>query len=256
MKKYCLAAALSMACLAPAAQADTLLGLYVGVDGWKSDNDGQFSYKNNASQDFDFEDETFVSYYAALEHPVPLVPNIKLKYTELELDGDAVIGDTFSFNGSTFDTNRKVNTVSDLSHIDYILYYEIFDNDLVSIDLGLNAKQFDGEITVKYDDDERDVSQIETKDFSGFVPLAYGRAEAGLPFTGLSVFFEGSFLAIDDSKVQDYQVGVAWELIDNLAVDVAVKAGYRSMVLELDDVDDITTDIDASGPFAGIQVHF
>ncbi|WP_166109629.1 TIGR04219 family outer membrane beta-barrel protein [Pseudoalteromonas sp. Z9A5] len=256
MKKYCLAAALSMACLAPAAQADTLLGLYVGVDGWKSDNDGQFSYKNNAPQDFDFEDETFVSYYAALEHPVPLVPNIKLKYTELELNGDAVIGETFSFNGSTFDTNRKVNTVSDLSHIDYILYYEIFDNDLISIDLGLNAKQFDGEITVKYDDDERDVSQVETKNFSGFVPLAYGRAEAGLPFTGLSVFFEGSFLAIDDSKVQDYQVGVAWELIDNLAVDVAVKAGYRSMVLELDDVDDVTTDIDASGPFVGLQVHF
>ena len=26
----------------------------------------------------------FTSYYAALEHPVPLVPNIKLKYTELE----------------------------------------------------------------------------------------------------------------------------------------------------------------------------
>ncbi|ATC81136.1 TIGR04219 family outer membrane beta-barrel protein [Pseudoalteromonas agarivorans] len=255
MKKYCLAAALSMACLAPAAQADTLLGLYVGVDGWQSDNDGQFSYKDNAPQDFNFEDETFISYYAALEHPVPLVPNLKLKYTELELDGDAVIGDTFSFNGSTFDTNRKVNTVSDLSHIDYILYYEIFDNDLISIDLGLNVKQFDGEITVSYDPEE-ELSQTETKDFSGFVPLAYGRAEAGLPFTGLSVFFEGSFLAIDDSKVQDYQVGVAYELIDNLAVDVAIKAGYRSMTLELDDVDDINTDIDASGPFAGIQVHF
>ena len=256
MKKYCLAAALSMACLAPAAQADTLLGLYVGVDGWKSDNDGQFSYKDKASQDFNFEDETFVSYYAAFEHPVPLVPNIKLKYTELELNGYAVIDDTFSFNGSNFAKGRKVNTVSDLSHTDYIFYYEIFDNDLISIDLGLNAKQFDGEITVAYDDQEEDISQTETVDFSGFVPLAYGRAEAGLPFTGLSVFFEGSFLAIDDSKVQDYQVGVAWELIDNLAVDVAVKAGYRSMILELDDVDDITTDIDASGPFAGIQVHF
>ncbi|ATC85375.1 MULTISPECIES: TIGR04219 family outer membrane beta-barrel protein [Pseudoalteromonas] len=254
MKKYCLAAALSMACLAPAAQADTLLGLYVGVDGWKSDNDGQFSYKDKASQDFDFEDETFVSYYAALEHPVPLVPNIKLKYTELELNGSALLTDTFSFNGSKYTIGTTVDTVSDLTHIDYIFYYEIFDNDLISIDLGLNVKQFDGEITVEYEDD--DFPQRETKDFSGFVPLAYGRAEAGLPFTGLSVFFEGSFLAIDDSKVQDYQVGVAWELIDNLAVDVAVKAGYRSMVLELDDVDDITTDIDASGPFAGIQVHF
>lgn len=29
MKKYCIAAALSMACLAPVAQADTVLGLYM-----------------------------------------------------------------------------------------------------------------------------------------------------------------------------------------------------------------------------------
>ena len=90
----------------------------------------------------------------------------------------------------------------------------------------------------------------------GFIPLVYGRAEVGLPLTGLSVFFEGSLLAIDDSKVQDYQAGIAWELIDNLAVDVAIKAGYRQMTLELDDIDDIYTDLDASGPFAGIQVHF
>ena len=255
MKKYCIAAALSMACLAPVAQADTVLGLYVGVDGWKADNDGSFSDNNNALQNFNFEDETFVSYYAALEHPVPLVPNLKLKYTELELTGSTQLEDTFSFNGSDYIVGTDVNSVTDLSHIDYILYYEIFDNDLISIDLGINAKQFDGEITVSYDSDEV-FTQTETVNFSGFVPLAYGRFEAGLPFSGLSVFAEGSFLAIDDSKVRDYQMGIAWEFIDNLAVDVAVKAGYRSMVLELDDVDDINTDIDASGPFAGIQVHF
>lgn len=255
MKKYCIAAALSMACLAPVAQADTVLGLYVGVDGWKADNDGSFSDNNNALQNFNFEDETFVSYYAALEHPVPLVPNLKLKYTELELNGSTVLEDTFSFNGTDYIVGTDVNSVTDLSHIDYIFYYEIFDNDLISIDLGINAKQFDGQITVSYDSDEV-FTQTETVDFSGFVPLAYGRFEAGLPFSGLSVFAEGSFLAIDDSKVQDYQMGIAWEFIDNLAVDVAVKAGYRSMVLELDDVDDINTDIDASGPFAGIQVHF
>jgi len=255
MKKYCIAAALSMACLAPVAQADTVLGLYVGVDGWKADNDGSFSDNNNALQNFNFEDETFVSYYVALEHPVPLVPNLKLKYTELELTGSTQLEDTFSFNGSDYIVGTDVNSVTDLSHIDYILYYEIFDNDLISIDLGINAKQFDGEITVSYDSDEV-FTQTETVNFSGFVPLAYGRFEAGLPFSGLSVFAEGSFLAIDDSKVRDYQMGIAWEFIDNLAVDVAVKAGYRSMVLELDDVDDINTDIDASGPFAGIQVHF
>ncbi|MBQ4832934.1 TIGR04219 family outer membrane beta-barrel protein [Pseudoalteromonas sp. MMG010] len=256
MKKYCIAAAISMACLTPVAHADTLLGLYIGVDGIQAGNDGSFSDGNNAQQDFNFEDETFISYYAAFEHPVPLIPNIKLKYTELELNGSTTLDSSFSFNGEDYVTQTDVSSMTDFSHIDYILYYEIFDNDLVSIDLGLNAKQFDGEITVTGTSQQNGSSHTETVEFSGFVPLAYGRAEVGLPFTGLSVFFEGSLLAIDDSKLQDYQAGIAWELIDNLAVDVAIKAGYRSMTLELDDIDDINTNIDMSGPFAGVQVHF
>jgi len=255
MKKYCLAAALSMACLAPTAQADTLLGLYLGVDGWQSDNSGSFAQDGNL-QSFKFDDETFTSYYAALEHPVPLIPNIKLKYTELELNGDTTLDETFSFGGSDYVVGTQVATVSDLSHVDYILYYEIFDNDLVSIDLGVNAKQFDGEIVVTGTSQEGGQNTTERVDFSGFVPLVYGRAEVGLPLTGLSVFFEGSLLAIDDSKVQDYQAGIAYALLDNLAIDMDIKAGYRSMTLELDDIDDIYTDLDASGPFAGIQVHF
>jgi len=255
MKKYCLAAALSMACLAPTAQADTLLGLYLGVDGWQSDNSGSFAQDGNL-QSFKFDDETFTSYYAALEHPVPLVPNFKLKYTELELNGDTTLDETFSFGGSDYVVGTQVGTVSDLSHIDYILYYEIFDNDLVSIDLGVNAKQFDGEIVVTGTSQDGGQNTTERVDFSGFVPLVYGRAEVGLPFTGLSVFFEGSLLAIDDSKIQDYQAGIAYALLDNLAIDMDIKAGYRSMTLELDDIDDIYTDLDASGPFAGIQIHF
>jgi outer membrane protein len=244
-----------MACLAPTAQADTLLGLYLGVDGWRSDNSGSFAQNDNL-QNFNYDDETFISYYAALEHPVPLVPNFKFKYTELELNGSTTLDDTFSFGDADYVVGTQVGTVSDLSHIDYILYYEIFDNDLVSIDLGLNAKQFDGDIVVTGTSQNGGPASTERVDFSGFVPLVYGRAEVGLPLTGLSVFFEGSMLAIDDSKVQDYQVGIAYALLDNLAVDLDVKAGYRSMTLELDDVDDIYTDIDASGPFAGIQVHF
>ena len=244
-----------MACLAPTAQADTLLGLYLGVDGWQSDNSGSFAQDGNL-QSFNFEDETFTSYYAALEHPVPLVPNIKLKYTELELNGSTMLDESFSFGGSDYVVGTQVGTVSDLSHVDYILYYEIFDNDLVSIDLGVNAKQFDGDIVVTGTSQDGGPNTTERVDFSGFVPLVYGRAEVGLPFTGLSVFFEGSLLAIDDSKVQDYQAGIAYALLDNLAIDLDVKAGYRSMTLELDDIDDIYTDLDASGPFAGIQIHF
>ncbi|MAD89777.1 MAG: hypothetical protein CMK64_08745 [Pseudoalteromonas sp.] len=253
MKKYCLAAALSMAFLAPVAKADMLLGLYVGADGWQSENSGSFAGKGQA-ENFNFEDKTFSSYYAAFEHPVPLIPNIKLKYTQLELDGKTTLNETFEFDGQDFTVGTEANLMTDFSHMDYTLYYELFDNDLVSIDFGVTVKHFDGDATVTgiVEGSER----TETIDFSAPIPLGYLRGEVGLPLTGLSVFAEGNLLAIDDSKIQDYQVGIAWEVIDNLAVDVAIRAGYRSFIIELDDVDDISTDLEASGPFAGIQVHF
>ncbi|MEM0514963.1 TIGR04219 family outer membrane beta-barrel protein [Pseudoalteromonas sp. YIC-827] len=258
MKKYVLAAAVSLASMAPVAQADTLLGLYVGAEGWQAEPEGSFGSKGNAQQDFKFEDETLTSYYVALEHPIPLIPNVKLRYTEMDVTGDTTLVDGFEFQDVNFGAGTNLYTETDLTHIDYVLYYEIFDNDTLSIDLGLSAKQFDGDfyiIDTMNGENPSSGAMVRT-DFSGFVPLAYGRAQVGLPFTGLSVFAEGSMFALDDSSVHDYQVGVEWEVIDNLAVDVAVRAGYRSMLIELDDIDDINTDIDVSGPFAGVQVHF
>lgn len=255
MKKLCLSAAVLAATLAaPSVKADTILGLYVGAEAWQSETTGSFS-KGSDLQQFNFEDKNFNNFFAALEHPIPLIPNIKIKHNELELDGTATLTDTFTFDDKVFKVNSDVGTVADLTHTDYVLYYEIFDNSLVSIDLGLAAKQFDGEIVVS--GEEQTLGTVsEMEEFSGFVPLAYGAAEVGLPFTGLSVFFEGSFLAVGDSKIQDYQAGIAWEVIDNMAVDVAIKAGYRSLLLELDDVDDIYTDLEVKGFFAGVQVHF
>ncbi|MFC0117551.1 TIGR04219 family outer membrane beta-barrel protein [Pseudoalteromonas xiamenensis] len=255
MKKLCLALALATAGLAPVAHADTLLGLYVGGEGWKTSNEGSFANKGNL-QKFNFEDETFTSYYAALEHPIPLVPNIKLKHTELEITGSTTLSETFEFGGTEYRTNTAATTVSDLTHNDIILYYELFDNDLVSIDFGVNVKQFDGEITVKGEDQATGNMTTERVDFSGYVPMGYLRGEVGMPFTGLSLFAEGSVLSISGSSIQDYQVGVAWAFVENMAVDVAVRAGYRSLQLELDDIDDIDTDLDFSGPFLGLELHF
>ncbi len=251
MKKYCLAAMLSLAVTAPVAQADTVLGLYAGADAWFSNNDGSLA-NNGSLQQFDFDNETNLNYWIALEHPVPLIPNVKIRYTDLTLNGQQTLTQDFTFDGDTYSQGTRVNSISDLSHTDYVLYYEIFDNDLVSIDLGLNAKHFSGDVRVN--DEANTVSG--KVDFSGYVPLVYGAVEIGLPFTGFSVFAEGSMLAIDDSKIHDYQLGVMYAVVDNVAVDVDVKLGYRSMVIELDDIDNISTDLDMSGPFAGVQIHF
>lgn len=89
-----------------------------------------------------------MSYYVVLEYLVLFVLNIKFKYIEFELNGLIMFDESFSFGDFNYVVGIIVGMVSDLLYVDYIFYYEIFDNDLVFIDLGVNVKQFDGEIMV------------------------------------------------------------------------------------------------------------
>ena len=51
-------------------------------------------------------------------------------------------------------------------------------------------------------------------------------------------------------------LGVAYALLDNLAVDLRLKLGYRAINLRLDDIDNLYADLDFKGAFAGIELHF
>ena len=86
--------------------------------------------------------------------------------------------------------------------------------------------------------------------------MLYAYTNIGLPFTGFNVFGEGNFLSVGDHSLYDFQVGVSYELIDNLAVDVNLTLGYRAVQLEVDDLDNLYSNLDFKGVFAGAVVHF
>jgi hypothetical protein len=44
--------------------------------------------------------------------------------------------------------------------------------------------------------------------------------------------------------------------MENLAVDVTFQVGYRAVELELDDLDDIYSNLEFKGVYAGLEVHF
>ena len=244
--------ALSTLAVLPAAQADTLLGVYVGAQGWDMDTNGGFA--NDASlTEFDFDKETKSSFYIALEHPVPFVPNVKVRRTAMDTGGDVVLNSTFTFNGEIFSASTPLVTEVDLTATDFILYYELFDNDLISFDFGLNGKHVDGTIFVA---DANDATNSAEESFSGVVPMVYSRLQIGLPLTGLGVYAEGSYLSIDDNTLSDYELALTYEFVDNLAVDMSVQLGYRETSLELDDLDDIYSDLQFKGVFLGLEAHF
>lgn len=169
----------------------------------------------------------------AFEHPIPLIPNAKIRYvnlksqTEKELAGQPV-----------YDLN--------IDHTDFILYYEILDT-IVNADVGLGATNLNGDIKTL------NVSKV---DIDKTVPVIYGSAGVKLPFTGLSAKAELLYSNINDTKITDAQAELQYNFIDNLLVDVGLKAGYRILDVKLDDYDKNDLKFNFKGPYIGLDMHF
>lgn len=250
MKKAVLAASL-LALASISAKAD-VVGVYIGGQIWDNEAQGVFGEKSNNLQDFNLTDQKQGSAYIAFEHPLPLIPNLKISKTTLDTDGSTTLTNDYTFDDLTFGHGDAVTTVFDVSFVDYTLYYELFDNDLLTFDFGITARDFEADITVN------EVNSSLTGDLNGSatIPMLYASTIVGLPFTGFNVFAEGNFLSVGDSTLYDYQAGISYELVDNLAIDLNLTLGYRAVKLELDDIDDLYADIDFKGVFVGVVLHF
>ena len=251
MKKTVLAASLALLTSVPA-QADTLLGLYIGGQMWANNAKGSFGEGEIDQSVFDFEDEYQGSFYVAFEHPIPLIPNAKIASTTLDTVGGTTLTSSFTFNGETYTANTELDTTLEASYIDYTLYYELFDNDLLTFDFGITGRDLDSYIQVV-----EPATKIDSDlSASGIIPMVYLSTIVGLPFTGFNFFAEGNFISYDDQTVYDVQAGVSYELLDNLAVDLDLTLGYRTVKLELNDLDDFYSDLTFDGVFVGAILHF
>jgi outer membrane protein len=236
---------------ASSVSADTVLGVTMSIDAWDMDSSGELADSANL-QDFDLGSQTPANFSFALEHPVPLIPNFRLKFAELSSDERNQLSSEFTFNGETYSVNESVDVDFNLQSSDFIFYYEFLDNDIVSLDLGMNAKYLDGDIRVV----SSDGSQSSSQSFKGVVPMLYGAFQIGVPATRLSFFGDLSLLSVGDHTLRDYQAGVAYTLIENMAVDFNLRGGYRSFTLELEDLDDIYADWAFDGLFLGVEADF
>ena len=137
MKKTALSIGMIVLGVSFTSQADTLLGLYAGAQGWNMQTSGGFS-SDGTNANFNFEDKANSNLYVAFEHPLPLIPNIKVQRTIMNTMGETTLNSQYSFGDEIYAANTDLNTDVQLTATDFILYYELFDNDLIS-----NIKFFD-----------------------------------------------------------------------------------------------------------------
>lgn len=245
MKKTLLASAVLGFCMASSAQAATVVGFTIGGDYWRADTSGTFADKGQPQQTFDYSSSAQGSYWIAVEHPLPFVPNIKIRENSLDQKGRASV-DKLNFNGNIFDGN--VTAYTDLSNTDFVLYYEILDNDIVSLDLGAAYKLMNGSLRVQ------DPGHPEEKDVDSGIVMGYASTHVGMPGLGLYGFAD-LMQGINESSVHDYAIGLGWQF-DGLAVDTRVRVGYREFLFDVSNFSGVSADTKFKGYFAGVEINF
>ena len=252
MKKI-LSAAVLAAALPQAASALPLVDFYAGGYYWDQTITGDVS-----NGQADLEDDLNLDaggqnvLYLAFEHPIPVVPNLKIKSTDMSSDGT---GTDVDF---TVDGNNVKGTVAselDLTHIDYTMYWSL-PLPIVTFDFGLTLRQFDGSITAIATVPETDSSDV-AEDLDFIVPMGYLKAGVDIPLTGLSLGGDINVISIGDTGITDYDLNMTYVLPLIPLLDVGITAGYRSFDFELDEDDfgDLSAEATIAGPYIGLSLH-
>jgi len=196
--------------------------------------------------DLKWKEEGDIFLKAYFEHPLPILPNIKVGYTEFGHSGSNLLGQSFRFGNTNYAMGVDTQSTFDLKMYDLTLYYELLDN-WINIDAGLNVKYMDGKITVK-----SNTGLSDETDFQVPVPMLYAKARFDVPTTDLSFQAEGNYVTYDGNTLYDVEAGVRY----TLALGLGVEAGYKTMKLKLDDVDDLSVDSDFSGVYGKLVWDF
>ncbi|MDC8455714.1 MULTISPECIES: TIGR04219 family outer membrane beta-barrel protein [Marinobacter] len=244
MRKLILAIGGSLVIAAPVATAD-VVGVGANVSYWDSDLSGEAGKNNkvvDVENDLDLESDTNANLNAYFEHPVPVLPNVRLNYTRIEQSGRGELSTEFDL----IQDGAEVDSDLDLSQFDVTLYYEVLDN-WANLDLGVTARNLDGELIVR----ERTTNgQVSKTEVDGVIPMGYLAARFDLPFTGVSVGGEANLISFDGDSIYDYNAYGQYEL--SL---LQLRAGYRQISIDYEDSDD-RLDIELGGPFVSAGLTF
>ena len=152
-----------------------VIGLKADASYWNFDGYSQSA--NTSKQDLDRQGTAQLS--VAFEHPVPLLPNAKIKYVSLDNNSEQI---------------TPLNAADiELNNIDYILYYELLDT-IVHADIGAGLTNLDG--TVR----NLNAGALTQYDLDEYSPLLYATAGVKLPFTDMSAKAEAVYSHGSDIK--------------------------------------------------------
>jgi outer membrane protein len=206
------------------------------------------------------------SFYGWASISLPVLPDVKLKYENLVVEGT----NNFTLNetvyGQTFNLDGDIASSLDLSYLDLALTIGL-PLPVVDFDLGLNIRSMLGGFSATGDvggTRETVDAAFEIGSTPLIVPMGYVSAGATIPGAGVKVSGELSTLPLGDTKFSDWNIKGTWyaPLPTNLLAKVGVEAGYRSFNMTIGDstlgadTSKFASEVGVSGFFLGATAHF
>lgn len=230
-----------------AVDATPLFSVNIGAGSWGADYSGELGDFDTNVDDLGFDDDNNAYFYAAFEHAVPLIPQIRFERIDISSSGVGTLTRSFQIDDRIFTVGSQVATDLDFTFNDLTLYYE-----LAIFDFGLTFRQFDAEVAAS----NTNGSLSDSEEVDGVLPMAYLQTKIDLPLTGIYVTGNVSGISFDDKSVIDYRAAIGYEIDLALVTKLGLEIGYRSFELDLGDEEDFAADIELSGAYIGANLKF
>lgn len=229
-------------------QAD-LLGARVGVDYWQMQPKLSAGDPGKAGQ-FVLDDVNELAWYGRFEHPLPLLPNIAVRYQHSNVSANAALAETLVLAEKTFAAGTIASQYNSMKHIDLTGYYELLDNPVLSLDFGLTARLLQSDVRLS------NSSTAASRDLSVALPMLFVDAEIGLWGTNTHWFFTGNYSRYQSDQNYDWRSGIAWRLIDIAMFQAHLRAGWQHAQTHVSNRDQLDFMTANDGGFIGIDIDF
>jgi outer membrane protein len=197
------------------------IGAFVAEPGGTFDPDGGSEIDLKDDLGLDTENDPY--FWVFLKHPIPIVPNVRLEYLELQHNPDGA---------SSFKVQE----------LDGILYYNFLDNLLwITLDLGLDLKY----VTTDADDLDSETAAL---------ALLYGRVRLEpLDWLGLEALLKATNYG--DNKGYDARLKADLTLSIVPVVQPALEVGYRIHKIQYE-IGDVIDKAEYTGVYMGLMLRF
>ncbi|UQB42093.1 TIGR04219 family outer membrane beta-barrel protein [Thiomicrospira microaerophila] len=232
--------AFTVSVITPLAHADTLSAGF-GVGLWKTSPSGTLN-NINIKQDAGLGTENNSYAWAYINHPLPFVPNVRIERIDQSYSGTGTVS---SFLDTSFNGN-ETHTRMTLDQTDALLYWG-FSLPLIRFDYGLGAKQVSGDVTIT------DInSNSSHQSLNETLPIGYLSGQLSLPSLPITLSADTKTLR---SRFNDTTFKARYD-ITTFGLKLGAEAGYRTQIINSNDINNLNIDMKIDGYFAGITLVF